>query len=55
MEISDSTDITDLKKQKGAMLDLVETISKELGIRDKLDVVASEINALRDERKALAC
>ena len=26
-----------------------------MGIRDKLDVVASEINALRDERKALAC
>lgn len=55
MEISDSTDISDLKKQKGAMLDLVETVSKELGIRAKLDVVASEINALRDERKALAC
>lgn len=55
MEISDSTDISDLKHQKGALLDLVETVSKELGIRDKLDVVASEINALRDERKALAC
>lgn len=55
MEISDSTDISDLKQRKGALLDLVETVSKELGIRDKLDVVASEINALRDERKALAC
>lgn len=55
MAISDSTDIFDLKQRKGALLDLVETVSKELGIRDKLDVVASEINALRDERKALAC
>ena len=55
MEISDSTDISDLKQRKGALLDIVETVSKELGIRDKLDVVASEINALRDERKALAC
>lgn len=55
MEISDSTDISDLKQKKGALLELVETVSKELGIRDKLDVVASEINALRDERKALAC
>lgn len=55
MEISDSTDISDLKHRKGALLDIVETVSKELGIRDRLDVVASEINALRDERKALAC
>lgn len=55
MEISDSTDISDLKNQKTALLEMVETVSKELGIRDKLDVVASEINALRDERKALAC
>lgn len=55
MEISDSTDVSDLKKQKVALLDIVETVSKELGVRDKLDVVASEINALRDERKALAC
>lgn len=55
MEISDSTDISNLKHRKGDLLDLVETVSKELGIRDKLDVVASEINALRDERKALAC
>lgn len=55
MKISDSTDITYLKHQKGVLLDLVETVSKELGIRDKLDVVASEINALREERKALAC
>lgn len=55
MEISDSTDMSDLKHQKGALLDIVETVSKELGIRDKLDLVASEINALREERKALAC
>lgn len=55
MEISDSADISDFKYQKGVLLDMVETISKELGIRDKLDVVMSEINALRDERKALAC
>lgn len=55
MDISDSTDISDLKHQKGALLDMVETVSKELGVRDKLDVVATEINALRDERKALAC
>jgi hypothetical protein len=55
MEISDSTDISDLKHQKGALLEMIETVSKELGIRDKLDVFATEINALRDERKALAC
>lgn len=55
LEISDSTDISDLKHQKVALLDMVETVSKELGIRDKLDVVASEITALREERKALAC
>jgi DNA repair exonuclease SbcCD ATPase subunit len=55
MEISDSTDISDLKRRKGSLLDIVETVSKELGIRDKLDVFAAEINALRDERKALAC
>ena len=55
MELSDSSDIFNLKHQKGDLLDRVETVSKELGIRDKLDLVASEINALRDERKALAC
>lgn len=55
MEISGSTDVSDLKKRKGTLLDLIETVSKELGIRDKLDLIASEINALRDERKALAC
>lgn len=55
MEISDSTDISNLKHRKGDLLDLVETVSKELGIRDKLNAVASEINALREERKALAC
>lgn len=55
MEISDSTDISDLKLKKGDLIALVETISKDLGIRDKLDLVASEINALREERKALAC
>ena len=36
MEISDSTDMSDLKQRKGALLDIVETVSKELGIRDKL-------------------
>lgn len=55
MEISDSTDMSDLKHRKGALLDTVETVSKELGIRDKLDAVSSEINSLREERKALAC
>lgn len=55
MELSDSSDIFNLKHRKGDLLDIVETVSKELGIRDKLDVVVSEINALRDERKALAC
>ena len=55
MEISDSTDMFDLKHQKSALLDTVETVSKELGIRDKLDAVSSEINSLREERKALAC
>lgn len=55
MELSNSSDIFDLKHQKGDLLGLVEAVSKELGIRDKLDVVASEINALREERKALAC
>jgi hypothetical protein len=54
-ELSDSSSISDLKLRKGDLIGRVETISKELGIRDKLDVVASEINALRDERKALAC
>lgn len=54
-ELIDSSSISGIKCRKGDLLDLVETVSKELGIRDKLDVVASEINALRDERKALAC
>ena len=54
-ELIDSSSISGIKCRKGDLLDLVETVSKELGIRDKLDVVASEINALREERKTLAC
>lgn len=55
MEMSNPDYLVDLKNKKGDLLDLVETVSKELGIRDKLDLVASEINVLREERKALAC
>lgn len=54
-EMSSADDVANLTVKKNSLIARIEALSRELGIKDKLDEARDEIAKLALERKGLAC